>query len=56
MRPIARNETTSDSIASLAARIMGMDDGEIRGLAFRDDIPGMIRSVAASVLTQATSD
>lgn len=44
-------ETTSSNIATLAARIIGMSDALIRGLAFRD--PGAIRAVAASALTQA---
>jgi hypothetical protein len=43
-------ETTSKDVASMAARIVGMSDALIRGLALRD--PGAIRSVAASALTQ----
>jgi hypothetical protein len=44
-------ETTSKDVASMAARIVGMSDALIRGLALRD--PGAFRSVAASALTQA---
>lgn len=45
------DEQTSDRVATMAARIVGMSDALIRGLALRE--PDMIRAVAASALTQA---
>lgn len=45
------NEHTSSSIASKASAVMLMSDGELVNLATKD--PALLRSIAASVLTQA---
>jgi hypothetical protein len=48
---MADNEHTSAEIASMAAKVMALDDAEIQQLALTN--PQLIRSIAASALTQA---
>lgn len=45
------NEHTSQSVASKASAVMLMSDDELVNLATKD--PALLRSIAASVLTQA---